>query len=317
MPEPLDFKPWMQSICQHMEVALERALPESSTVPTILHEAMRYAVVGGGKRIRPLLCYAAGELVGAAPQMLDIPAVALELIHAYSLVHDDLPAMDNDDWRRGQPTVHRRYGEAIAVLVGDALQAQAFIVLTHHNPRGGAVSLSHERSDAAHDILDAHRQAQWVRELAWASGSLGMAGGQALDLSSVGLTLPRAQLETMHRLKTGALIEAAVRMGAHAGPTPIEPELETALGVYARAIGLAFQVVDDLLDATATASTLGKTPGKDALQAKPTYVSMLGLEASHALAQELRIEAHLALERLGHRADRLAQLADWVVERVS
>ncbi len=314
MNESGDFTEWMQAICLRTEIALERALPKATVLPTHLHEAMRYAVLGGGKRVRPLLCHAAGELVGVEPHILDIPAVALELIHAYSLVHDDLPEMDNDAWRRGQPTVHRKYGVATALLAGDALQAQAFFVLTQGNLPVSTEPL--HTAAGALAIPSVHDQVLWMSELAQASGSLGMAGGQALDLESVGSTLSREQLETMHRLKTGALIEAAVRMGACTTFAPT-PEFEIALRTYARAVGLAFQVVDDVLDATALASTLGKTPGKDALQAKPTYVSMLGLSAAQTLAQELRVEAQSALDSLGPRTLRLRQLADWVVERVS
>jgi farnesyl diphosphate synthase len=272
-------------------------LPAADVQPAPLHDAMRYAVLGGGKRVRPLLCHAAGELTGATPEALDAAACALEMIHVYSLVHDDMPCMDDDDMRRGKPTVHVKYDEPTALLVGDALQSQAFITLTS-------------------DVVDAPRQASLVRELALASGSIGMAGGQAIDLASVGHSLTREQLETMHRLKTGALLRASVRMGAVAGETPSADTL-AALDKYAAAVGLAFQVVDDILDVTADSATLGKTAGKDAKDGKPTYVSIIGLDASRALAQQLRADAHAALEPFGARAQRLAELADLVVNRVS
>jgi farnesyl diphosphate synthase len=263
-----------------------------------LHEAMRYAVLGGGKRVRPLLVHAAGELTGARPEALEAASAALEMIHVYSLVHDDMPCMDDDDLRRGKPTVHVQYDEATALLVGDALQSQAFVVLTDET------------------ALDTRAQASLVRELAVASGSLGMAGGQAIDLASVGLTLTRPQLETMHRMKTGALLRASVRMGALAGAAP-DAKAMAALDAYAAAVGLAFQVVDDILDVTTDSATLGKTAGKDAKDGKPTYVSIIGLDASRALAAQLRRDAHDALAPFGEHARRLAELADLVVNRVS
>jgi farnesyl diphosphate synthase len=259
---------------------------------------MRYAVLGGGKRVRPLLVHAAGELTNARPEAVEAASAALEMIHVYSLVHDDMPCMDDDALRRGKPTVHVQYDEATALLVGDALQSQAFIVLTDET------------------ALDTRAQAALVRELAVASGSLGMAGGQAIDLASVGLTLTRTQLETMHRMKTGALLRASVRMGALAGTAP-DADVLRALDAYAAAVGLAFQVVDDILDVTTDSATLGKTAGKDAKDGKPTYVSIIGLDASRALAAQLRRDAHDALAPFGERARRLAELADLVVNRVS
>lgn len=294
----MTFEEWMRAVLARVEAALERYLPASAVEPARLHEAMRYAVLGGGKRIRPLLVHAAGELTGARPQALEAASAALEMIHVYSLVHDDMPCMDDDELRRGKPTVHVKYDEATALLVGDALQSQAFVVLT---------------DEAA---LDAPAQAALVRELALASGSLGMAGGQAIDLASVGLTLTRSQLETMHRMKTGALLRASVRMGALAGKAPDARAL-AALDAYAAAVGLAFQVVDDILDVTTDSATLGKTAGKDAKDGKPTYVSIIGLEASRALAAQLRRDAHDALAPFGEHARRLAELADLVVHRVS
>ncbi|MFX1764206.1 polyprenyl synthetase family protein [Paraburkholderia sp. A1RI-2L] len=293
----MTFDQWTRQVLDRVESALDHYLPAADVQPAPLHDAMRYAVLGGGKRVRPLLCHAAGELTNAAPEALDAAACALEMIHVYSLVHDDMPCMDDDDMRRGKPTVHVKYDEPTALLVGDALQSQAFVTLTS-------------------DVSDARRQASLVRELALASGSIGMAGGQAIDLASVGHALTRAELETMHRLKTGALLRAAVRMGALAGETPSADTL-AALDKYAAAVGLAFQVVDDILDVTADSATLGKTAGKDAKDGKPTYVSIIGLDASRALAQQLRADAHAALEPFGARAQRLAELADLVVNRVS
>jgi farnesyl diphosphate synthase len=293
----MTFDQWTRQVLDRVESALDHYLPAADMQPAPLHDAMRYAVLGGGKRVRPLLCHAAGELTNAAPEALDAAACALEMIHVYSLVHDDMPCMDDDDMRRGKPTVHVKYDEPTALLVGDALQSQAFVTLTS-------------------DVLDAPRQAALVRELALASGSIGMAGGQAIDLASVGHSLTRPELETMHRLKTGALLRASVRMGALAGVTP-SAETLAALDKYAAAVGLAFQVVDDILDVTADSATLGKTAGKDAKDGKPTYVSIIGLDASRALAQQLRADAHAALEPFGARAQRLAELADLVVDRVS
>lgn len=294
----MTFEEWMRAVLARVETALERYLPATATEPARLHEAMRYAVLGGGKRVRPLLVHAAGELTGARPEALEAASAALEMIHVYSLVHDDMPCMDDDALRRGKPTVHVQYDEATALLVGDALQSQAFVVLTDEM------------------ALDTRAQAALVRELAVASGSLGMAGGQAIDLASVGLTLTRPQLETMHRMKTGALLRASVRMGALAGAVP-GADVLNALDVYAAAVGLAFQVVDDILDVTTDSATLGKTAGKDAKDGKPTYVSIIGLDASRALAAQLRHDAHEALAPFGERARRLAELADLVVNRVS
>ena len=294
----MTFEDWMRAVLARVETALERYLPASAVEPARLHEAMRYAVLGGGKRVRPLLVHAAGELTGARSEAVEAASAALEMIHVYSLVHDDMPCMDDDALRRGKPTVHVQYDEATALLVGDALQSQAFIVLTDET------------------ALDTRAQAALVRELAVASGSLGMAGGQAIDLASVGLTLTRTQLETMHRMKTGALLRASVRMGALAGTAPDADALR-ALDAYAAAVGLAFQVVDDILDVTTDSATLGKTAGKDAKDGKPTYVSIIGLDASRALAAQLRRDAHEALVPFGERARRLAELADLVVNRVS
>ncbi|WPG37271.1 farnesyl diphosphate synthase [Variovorax sp. EBFNA2] len=292
------FDAWTRDTVRRTEHALAALLPTSDTLPARLHEALRYAALGGGKRIRPLLCQAAGALAEASPDALDATSAAIEMIHAYSLVHDDLPAMDDDDLRRGKPTVHVAYDEATAILVGDALQAQAFFTLSELP-------------------LPAERRIALVRELAEAAGSRQLVGGQAIDLQSAGRSLSQPALEQMHRMKTGALIRAAVRMGALCGAadSPANAGVYRALDDYSSAIGLAFQVVDDILDAIADTATLGKTAGKDAYDDKPTCVSMLGLEASRALAAELRERAHAALAPFGPRARRLGQLADVVIHR--
>ena len=289
------FQDWMRDRQSSMEDVLATLLPPVSAAPARLHEAMRYAVLDGGKRVRPLLVFAAGELYGAERNTLARAAAAVEMIHAYSLVHDDMPCMDDDALRRGKPTVHVRFDEATALLVGDALQSQAFMVL----------------ADAGSDPA---RTVRMMRVLAEASGSAGMCGGQAIDLASVGITLSLAELEQMHRLKTGALLRASVMLGALCGQVPDANET-AALDAYSAAVGLAFQVVDDVLDATADSHTLGKTAGKDAVDHKPTYVSILGLEESRALAQTLRGDAHRALLPFGDKARRLRELADLVVQR--
>ena len=290
------FAQWMKTVQVDMEQALAAYLPSVAETPARLHEAMHYATLDGGKRVRPLLVFAAGDLFGAEPQALARVASAVEMIHAYSLVHDDMPCMDDDALRRGKPTVHVKYDEATALLVGDALQAQAFLILS-------------EGGDG-----DGSRQLAMVRLLARASGSVGMCGGQAIDLASVGVALSLPQLEQMHRLKTGALLRAAVMLGAWCGKALTDDET-VALDRYAAAIGLAFQVVDDILDATADSAALGKTAGKDAADNKPTYVSILGLQASQALAEKLRGDAHRAVEQFGNQAQRLRELADLIVQR--
>jgi len=290
-----NFDGWVKSVQVAMENALSAFLPQADIVPERLHQAMRYATLDGGKRVRPLLVFAAGALFDADVLALARAAAAVEMIHAYSLVHDDMPCMDDDVLRRGKPTVHVQYDEATALLAGDALQSQAFIVLSGQ--------------DNAPD-----RTLAMVRLLADASGAAGMCGGQAIDLASVGISLSLQQLEQMHRLKTGALLRASVMLGALCGKFPSETE-EAALDAYADAIGLAFQVVDDILDTTADSSTLGKTAGKDAADNKPTYVSILGLEQSMALAEQLRQNAHSALTPFGDRAYFLRELADLVVRR--
>ncbi|MFC0133689.1 geranyl transferase [Massilia eurypsychrophila] len=290
------FDDWMKTVQAHLEQALESFLPAAVTEPARLHEAMRYTVLGGGKRVRPLLAYAAGGVFGADMRTLARAAAAVEMIHAYSLVHDDMPCMDDDALRRGKPTVHVAYDEATALLVGDALQAQAFMVL------------------AEDQMIPPARQVAMMRVLASAAGSAGMCGGQAIDLGSVGVSLTLPQLERMHQLKTGALLRASVVLGALAG-RDVAVDERAALDTYSNAIGLAFQVVDDVLDATADSATLGKTAGKDAAANKPTYVSILGLAESQLLAEKLRREAHDALAPFGEKALRLRDIADLIVQR--
>jgi farnesyl diphosphate synthase len=284
---------WSRERARRTETFLERVLPAEDAPPVSLHRAMRYSVLGGGKRVRPLLAYAAGELAEANPAAVDARAAAVELIHAYSLVHDDLPCMDDDTLRRGRPTCHVAFGEATALLAGDALQALAFGLLAADRPGDGAAACA---------------------LLANAAGAEGMAGGQAIDLASTGASLSLDALETMHRMKTGALIRAAVRLGAACG-RPLAAAEDAALDAYARAAGLAFQVVDDVLDVEGSAATLGKTAGKDAAQGKATFVSLLGLPAAKAKAAVLRDEALAALAPCGRSARRLAERADWIVLR--
>ncbi|MGA8053891.1 MAG: polyprenyl synthetase family protein [Burkholderiales bacterium] len=287
----------MGAVQARVESALARSLPPAEQRPARLHQAMRYAALGGGKRVRPLLVFASGEAAGAAPARLDVAACAVELIHSYSLVHDDLPCMDDDVLRRGKPTVHVEYDEATALLVGDALQSLAFQLL------------------AEHEIADEPSiQLEMVRTLSLAAGSRGMAGGQAIDLESVGKPLALPELELMHIHKTGALIRASVGLGARCGAA-LTPERFERLDHYAKCVGLAFQVVDDVLDAAASTATLGKTAGKDAAQNKPTYVSALGVAGARELAESLRKEAHAALAGFGEGAARLRALADFIVLR--
>ena len=294
---PEAFAQWTHDATERFEAAAADVMPRADDVPQRLHQAMRYAVLGGGKHVRPLLVYAAGEVTAADCEALDRAALAVEYVHAYSLVHDDLPCMDNDVLRRGRPTVHVAFDEATAMLAGDALQAEAFKVL-------------------ADGALPAPQTASLIRELAHAAGTQGMCGGQAIDLAAVGQTLALPELERMHRMKTGALLRAAVLMGALSGQAALLTEsTREALARYGDAIGLAFQVVDDLLDVEASTATLGKTAGKDAAQSKPTYVSVMGLEAARALSLRLRAQALDAIAALGPRATRLRDLADLIVCR--
>jgi farnesyl diphosphate synthase len=298
--EKLLFPDWMHGVQTGIEAALARLLPPAESIPAVLHQAMRYATLGGGKRVRPLLAFAAGELTGAAPQRLEIVSCAVELIHAYSLVHDDLPCMDDDVLRRGRPTCHVEYDEPTALLVGDSLQSLAFELLARDDLGGAAVSPA--------------RQLEMIRLLALASGSRGMAGGQAIDLGAVGQSLNLPELELMHALKTGALIRAAVMLGALCGET-LSAAQEAALDRFAKRAGLLFQVVDDILDCTASTATLGKTAGKDAAAEKPTYVSLIGLERAREFAAELRDQALEALVIFGERGQRLIELTDFITRR--
>ena len=292
----LPFSDWMAGTQARTEAALARFLPPADSLPHRLHEAMRYATLGGGKRVRPLLAFAAGELTDAAPEHLDVVACAVEMIHAYSLVHDDLPCMDDDVLRRGRPTCHVEYDEPTALLVGDSLQTLAFELI------------------AAQPLGDARQQLEMIALLAHASGSRGMAGGQAIDLASVGTALSQPELEMMHALKTGALIRAAVMLGALCG-RPLSTDERSALDRFAKRAGLLFQVVDDILDCTASTATLGKTAGKDAAAHKPTYVSLLGLEPARELAETLHSEAITALSCFGERAARLIALTEFIAHR--
>jgi len=292
-----DFPTWALGMQQRTELALTRLLPPEDVAPARLHQAMRYSVLGGGKRVRALLAHAAGELCGAAAERVDAAAAAVELIHAYSLVHDDMPCMDDDDLRRGKPSCHKQFDQATALLVGDALQSLAFQVLAQPGL-----------------LQDAARQLDMLHLLAVASGSRGMAGGQAIDLASVGSSLGQAELEFMHMHKTGALIRAAALLGAHCAEARNDAKWQ-AIDHYAKCIGLAFQVVDDILDSEADTATLGKTAGKDAEQNKPTYVTILGAERARAFAAELHADALSSLAPFGEDGRRLAQLADFITQR--
>ena len=292
-----DFPSWALQIQNRTEQCLDSLLPAADMAPQRLHQAMRYAVLGGGKRVRALLAHAAGELCGAAAEKLDFAAAAVELIHAYSLVHDDLPCMDDDDLRRGKPSCHKAFDEATALLVGDALQTLAFQTLAQPEL-----------------CRDPECQLGMLHLLAVASGSRGMAGGQAIDLASVGLNLTQQELEFMHIHKTGALIRAAALLGAHCAPE-LDGEKLSALDHYAKCIGLAFQVVDDILDSQADTATLGKTADKDAAQHKPTYVTILGLARANDFARELHAEALQSIARFGDGSKRLVELANFITHR--
>jgi len=277
-----------------VEASLDAALPDPTRAPQRLHAAMRHAALGGGKRMRPLLVYAAGTMTGADEGVLDAPATAVELIHAYSLVHDDLPAMDDDALRRGQPTVHIAFDEATAVLAGDALQTLAFEVLAGSD--AGAVL-----------------RVAWLQTLAQASGVAGMCGGQALDIDATGQLQSLQALQHMHALKTGALIRASVRLGALAGG--VEEATLQRLDAFAQALGLAFQVRDDILDVEASSQILGKTAGKDAAQSKSTYPALLGIDGAKARLDALAIQMRQLLEPFGARADPLAALGELAIKR--
>jgi farnesyl diphosphate synthase len=291
-------KAYMAQCRQRVEAALENALPPANTLPTRLHQAMRYSALSGGKRIRPLLVYAAGQAVEVAPQRLDVPACAVELIHAYSLVHDDLPAMDDDDLRRNQPTCHKAYDEATAILVGDALQTLAFQVLCANNGMQA----------------DAETRLRMVEILARASGSRGMAGGQAIDLESVGKELNLAELEILHIHKTGALIRAAVRLATLLNAQVGDEKIQ-ALDRYAKCVGLAFQIRDDILDVEGETAVIGKTQGKDRIQDKPTYPALLGLNGAREKTKELLHESLQCLRLFGDEAQPLRWIAQYIIGR--
>jgi farnesyl diphosphate synthase len=287
------------SLCQNrIEQALEARLPSAAILPQRLHEAMRYSTLDGGKRMRPMLTYCTGKALGLDFDLLDAPACAVEMIHVYSLIHDDLPAMDNDDLRRGKPTSHIKFDEATAILTGDALQALAFELLAN---------------DASLNVSSEQRL-KMITTLSKASGSQGMVGGQAIDLQSVGTQLTLPELENMHIHKTGALIRASVNMAAIA-KADLDPSVAKKLDHYAKCIGLSFQVKDDILDLESDTATLGKTQGKDQDNDKPTYPALLGLAGAKQKAQELHEQALLSLADFGSEADLLRDLSLYIIQR--
>lgn len=287
------------TLCQNrVEKALNARLPSATILPQRLHEAMRYSTLDGGKRMRPLLTYCTGKALGLELDSLDTPACAVEMIHVYSLIHDDLPAMDDDDLRRGKPTSHIKFDEATAILAGDALQALAFELLAND------FSLK----------ISAEQRLKMITTLAKASGSQGMVGGQAIDLQSVGVQLTLPELENMHIHKTGALIRACVNMAALI-KSDLEPAVAKKLDHYAKCIGLSFQVKDDILDLESDTATLGKTQGKDQNNDKPTYPALLGLNGAKQKAQELHEQALLSLTDFGSEADLLRDLSLYIIQR--
>lgn len=287
------------SFCQNrVERALENRLPGENILPQKLHQAMRYCVLDGGKRMRPMLTYCTGKTLGIAPEALDGAACAVEFIHVYSLIHDDLPAMDDDNLRRGKATCHIAFDEATAILTGDALQALAFEILAH-DP---SITAS------------AENRLKMITALARASGSQGMVGGQAIDLESVGTTLTLPELENMHIHKTGALIRASVNM-ATLSKADVDPVIATKLDHYAKCIGLSFQVKDDILDEESDTTTLGKTQGKDKDNDKPTYPALLGMAGAKQKAQELHEKALDSLSIFGKEADLLRDLSLYIIQR--
>jgi farnesyl diphosphate synthase len=288
----------LESWRARMELALAARLPEADAVPTRLHQAMRYSVLGGGKRVRPILLFATARTVGLAEQEVEAAACAVELVHVYSLVHDDLPAMDDDDLRRGRPTCHKAYDEATAILVGDALQPLAFQLLARDPALPAAPTI----------------RLRLIELLAQASGTFGMAGGQAIDLAVQGKQLGIAQVEEMHARKTGALIRACVLMAAACAPS-LDARLHEALTGFATPIGLAFQIQDDLLDVIGDPSTLGKATGADRERAKPTHPAVIGLAASQERVRLLHVQAVEALAPFGQRAEPLRSLAAWLLTR--
>ena len=294
------FESLVEQFQQRVDTALDHWLPPSTVNPIKLHEAMRYAVLAPGKRVRPVLVYATASALGIDLEKVDGAACAVEIIHAYSLIHDDLPAMDDDDLRRGRPTCHRQFDEATAILAGDALQALAFYIISH-DPK---------MTD------DAGARLRMIENLAMFSGSRGMAGGQAIDLEAVGKSLNIAELETMHIHKTGALIRTCIQLAAFSCSELCEAHFR-ALDSYAKCIGLSFQVQDDILDVTGDTATLGKTPGADSAHNKPTFPSVIGLEASQEKAAELHQQALQALSIFAEEADILRYISAWFVERTN
>jgi len=294
---PGDFQAWSREVAGRVESALAELLPASKIAPARLHDAMRYSTLGGGKRVRAMLVFGAGEVTEADPDRLKVAAAAVEMIHAYSLIHDDLPCMDDDVLRRGKPTCHVEFDEATALLAGDGLQSLAFQLLAEYRLA--------ERPDV---------QLKMIQLCATACGSRGMAGGQAIDLDAVGKSLTLPELEYMHSLKTGALIRASVLLGAHCGAPLPQSDLDH-LDRYAKYVGLAFQVVDDILDEEGDAAALGKTVGKDKASGKPTYTSLMGLAPAKRFAGELLADAEEALAGFGERAARLREIAGFIVHR--
>lgn len=292
------FAPLVDEYQQRVDTALERWLPPSDVNPMCLHQAMRYAVLAPGKRVRPILVYATAAALGIDLERVDGAASAVEIIHAYSLIHDDLPAMDDDDLRRGRPTCHRKFDEATAILAGDALQTLAFYIISH-DPKMTPDSAS---------------RLQMIEKLSLFSGSRGMAGGQAIDLAAVGKSLNVAELETMHIHKTGALICTCIQLAA-LSTDQLSTQQQQALDSYAKSIGLSFQVQDDILDVTGDTATLGKAQGADSARNKPTYPSIIGLEASQEKTRELHRKALKALSIFGEEADILRYISAWFVER--
>lgn len=292
----MNLKELMKTYQQRADRVLENFLPSANIQPTRLHESMRYAVLNGGKRVRPLLVYLTGQVLDVKEDILDFPACAVECIHAYSLVHDDLPAMDNDDLRRGKPTCHKAFDEATAILAGDALQTLAFLILTQSKE------------------LSSLQKVKMLKTLAIASGSRGMAGGQAIDIDAVGKTLNLAELENMHIHKTGALIRASVKLGALSSKT-IDKESLDKFDHYAKCIGLAFQIQDDILDVESSTEVLGKKQGADAAQGKSTYPTVLGLRGAKQMANDLIEQALKALEFFDSKANPLRWIAEYIVTR--
>lgn len=295
----LNVRTRLQGWQDRIETVLEEVLPPASTHPARLHEALRYAVLDGGKRMRPLLVYAAGEALHIPLAHLDIAAAAIELIHVYSLVHDDLPAMDDDDLRRGKPTCHKAFDEATAILVGDALQTLAFQLLATHPKLAAAPA----------------QRLRMIELLAQAAGSRGMVGGQAIDLAAVGKVLTELELENMHIHKTGALIRASVLLAAYSVEA-LDARYAQQLDHFAKCMGLAFQVQDDILDVESDTQTLGKTRGADEAAGKPTYPSIIGMAAAKAKLHDLHAEAIAALEMFGESANALREIAEFTVKRL-